>query len=155
MRKREPNVTMCFVLRMIEGGYGASEQRLSRCNDLQRLYESGGVETVFFEEKWSRNVCHTAMTSCLWGFLMRRDAWFSCIAGLEKIRCTEFQEDLLRSRDALFGASVMEKYIVQWKVAQRVMESFTWCNGKFRSGQWKVYNYTREEHFPCRKMCYT
>ncbi len=37
----------------------------------------------------------------------------------------------------------MEKYIVQWKVAQRVMESFTWCNGKFRSGQWKVYNYIR------------
>lgn len=67
------------------------------------------------------------------------------IVELEKIDCTEFQEDDLRGQTSLFRVSVMEKCIVQWKVASRVMVSHTACNGKTHSVQWKVDLYIQHK----------
>lgn len=67
------------------------------------------------------------MISYLCRFTGKQEASFSCIAEFEKVRCIEFQEGSLRDRNSLFRASVME--------------SRTESNGKFRSEQWKVYNY--------------
>ncbi len=79
-----------------------------------------------------------AVISCLCRSTGKQKASFSCIVEFEKIRCTEFQEGSLRDRNSLFKANVMERCIVQWKVAQRV-------NGKFRSEQWKVDHYTLQQ----------
>ena len=83
-----------------------------------------------------------AVISCLCRSTGKQEASFSCVVEFEKIRCTQFQEGSLRARNSLFRASVMERCIVQWKVAQRVMESYPACNGKFRSEQWKVDHYS-------------